>query len=296
MLEKDIENLISQNPDEFFGKGKFTLIGNQVTVGRKRIDILFQDNHGRKVIVEVKRGILSREASGQIAEYYGLLKSENSKDLIELILCANVIPPERKKFLENIGIECLELGIHRIVDLANKTGYIFLDDSHRSDRKFDPEIIKPNICDDVDESLTSVWIFQGNPKRYDVLNALSDPEIGNTIHWLVNQNRSKIKKGHLAIIWMSGQESGIYAIGRIECNPKLMSDPLNERKYWSDDSDSVDAFRVRISIIKRLLNNPIRKDTLLKIADLSGLSILRYCQGTNFPVRNKEWSVISSII
>ena len=47
MLEKNIDNLIE---------------------GR-RIDILFQDKFGRKIIVEVKRGILNREASGPVMEY-----------------------------------------------------------------------------------------------------------------------------------------------------------------------------------------------------------------------------------
>jgi len=75
----------------------------------------------------------------------------------------------------------------------------------------------------------SVWIFQGNPQRYDVLNALSDNEIGNNIHWLVNQHRKKIKKGHLGLIWMSGSDAGIYAITRINNDPKMMTEYLPEK-------------------------------------------------------------------
>jgi RecB family endonuclease NucS len=75
MLEKDIENLIAQYPDEFFPKEGFKLVSQQFNISGRRIDLLFEDNHNCEIIVEVKRGILTGEASGQIVEYYGLLKS-----------------------------------------------------------------------------------------------------------------------------------------------------------------------------------------------------------------------------
>jgi len=105
MLEKDIENLIAQHPDEFFPNSGFSLTGQQVKLDRCYADIIFVDKHKRKIIVEVKRGILSRDASGQVMEYYGLLKRQSPDAIVELILCANIIPPERKTFLETVGIE-----------------------------------------------------------------------------------------------------------------------------------------------------------------------------------------------
>jgi len=126
MLEKDIENLIAQHPDEFFPNSGFKLIGKQVKIGKCFADIIFEDRYQRKIIVEVKRSILSRDAFGQVMEYYGLLKNQNPIDNIELILCANVIPQERRTFLETIGIECKELGINFINQVAEKVGYRFI--------------------------------------------------------------------------------------------------------------------------------------------------------------------------
>jgi len=123
MLEKDIENLIANYPDDIFPSEGFKLISQQYNIEGKRIDILFEDRVKRKVIIEVKRGILNREATGQIAEYYGLLKSKNQDEYYELILCANVIPKERRLFLENIGIDCKELGISYISEIAKKHDY-----------------------------------------------------------------------------------------------------------------------------------------------------------------------------
>lgn len=126
MLEKDIENLIARHPEEFFPSSGFKLIGQQVKLGRCYADIIFEDKYKRTIIVEVKRGILPREASGQVMEYYGLLKAQNQNTIVELILCANIIPPERRTFLENVGIECKELGKKMINKIANKIGYEFI--------------------------------------------------------------------------------------------------------------------------------------------------------------------------
>jgi hypothetical protein len=297
MLEKDLENLIAEHPDDFFPDESFMLVSQQYAIDGRRIDILFTDKLNRKIIVEIKRGILTREASGQIAEYFGLLKSKNTGDFYEMILCANVIPKERRIFLEHIGIECKELGIAYISELAKRYNYVFLDDRQSTVTIENPSNQLPQtIIPDKNEQDVSVWIFQGNPQRYDVLNALSDTEIGNTIHWLVNQHKAKIKQGHLGIIWMSGSDSGIYALTRIECDPRVCEEFPAERKYWSDSTEKQTALRVQMTVIKRFVNNPILKVNLLKSDGLQNLSIFRQFQGTNFPVKNEEWRIISKFL
>jgi RecB family endonuclease NucS len=57
-------------------------------------------------IVEIKRGILRRDALGQIIEYYGLLRQRETSKNIGLILVANVIPKEMTVFpSEKLGME-----------------------------------------------------------------------------------------------------------------------------------------------------------------------------------------------
>lgn len=298
MLEKDIENLIARYPEEFFPNENFKLIGQQINVEGRRLDILFEDKLKRKIIVEVKRGILTREASGQIAEYYGLLKNQNLNESYELILCANIIPKERKTFLETIGIDCKELGYTLITDIANKYDYSFLDDRIEIPKIENTRKIKNDYGNEeiLKTEEPSIWIFQGNPERYDILNALSDPEIGNSIHWLVNQNKLRIKKGHLALIWMSGKDAGIYALGRIESDPQLFPEYLPETKYWIGEDEIKEKLRVKISILKRFINNPIKKEFLKTIPSLANLSILKQFQGTNFPVNDLEWFTLVSLI
>jgi len=296
MLEKDIENLIAKYPKEFFPKEDFKLINQQHSIQGKRFDILFEDKYGRLIIVEVKRGILSREACGQIVEYYGLLKNNFPDKIIELILCANIIPTERKTFLETTGIECKEIPIPLLVSIAEKYSYSFLD-SH----KFKPETIgydkarrelEKQSSDDI-----NVWIFQANPREYDILNSLTDEEIGDNQHWYVGQHKDKIKKGHIGMIWMSGKASGIYAVVIIESDPNFMEEYEAEKKYWlTTTKETGKMLRVKLKIIKRLINYPVFREILKTIPELEDLSILRFAQGTNFPVKKDEWQIISKLI
>lgn len=298
MLEKDIENLIARYPSEFFPNEKFTLQGQQVKLGQCRADILFVDNHDRKIIVEVKRGILSREAAGQVMDYYGLLKEIQPDAVIELIVCANTIPHERRVFLENAGIELKELGLSLIQRIAAKYNYKFLDDRKEQDDKILPansSKINTDVCQ-TEGSLSSTWLFQANPDRYDILNALSDPEV-QRYHWQVNQHIKKIKKGDIALIWMSGKEGGIYAVAEILCAPAIMREYPAEEKYWvSDEDKGVECLRVELVNKIVLMNTPIYRDELKAMEELKNLSILRIAQGTNFPVSAAEWHVIKKLM
>lgn len=294
MLEKDLENLIARYPEEFFPGQGLKLVAQQYSVGGKRIDILFEDKHQRKVIVEVKRGVLSREASGQIAEYYGLLKAENDDQFLELVLAANVIPPERRKFLETIGIECKQLGIARVSEIASKYGYAFSD-----------EVIHPGNAvkevpvgyEPMSKSSNSVWIFQANPQKYDVVGALSDQRM-HKLRWLVNQHKSDIKQGHLVLIWMSGndEEAGIYALARVESDPANLPELPEGRTYWVTEGMDKDALRVDLSILRSFINRPIVRKDLKTVQGLQKLSIFRNAQGTNFDVKDEEWQLISDFI
>ena len=76
----------------------------------------------------------------------------------------------------------------------------------------------------------------------------------------------------------------------------MLKENMPELKYWVADYEHELENRVRLSVLKRFINNPILRDKLLKIPELSKLSILRQSQGTNFPVRDSEWRIIAQLI
>lgn len=142
----------------------------------------------------------------------------------------------------------------------------------------------------------NIWIFQANPKRYDIVNALLDPALKEQ-GWTINQHKKEIRMGDTALIWMSGKKGGIYAIAEVISDPIFMVDRPEENKYWTAEKDrGRSRLRVRIKIIKSLVSDPILREELKNINELKNLSILRFWQGTNFPVNNSEWQVIKQRI
>jgi hypothetical protein len=293
MKEKDIENLIAQHPEDFFPKAGFKLVGQQVQLGSLRADIIFIDKYDRRIIIEVKLGILSRDAAGQILDYYGQIKNSAPSQFIELILCANIIPTERRTFLENSGIECKELGNAKIVEVAKKYGYAFIDERKSMPLAL-PDIAVTKSSEIIDKQ---VWIFQANPKLYDIWNALQDQEAINDFHWTVNQHKTDIKNGDIALIWMSGKEAGIYAIADITSNPYEGYESSADTRHWQKSEDRGKMrLLVKCRFSTMLINDPLLRCSIKTNEELSKLSILRQAQGTNFVVSNSEWSVLCRML
>ena len=76
---------------------------------------------------------------------------------------------------------------------------------------------------------SGAWVFQANPKRFDLLQALDD---GSAETWSVNQHRQDIQPGDRVWFRITGPAAGIYAIGRIVSLPRKES---NEFGDWHAD-------------------------------------------------------------
>jgi len=142
-----------------------------------------------------------------------------------------------------------------------------------------------------------VWIFQCNPSKYEIHRALSDNEVIDCFHWRVKQYKDKIVMGHLGLIWCSGNSSGIYAIAELISNPGKFKESDAEKKYWINDIDERGTqFRIKMKLIRKLVDDPIMKNDIIKINGLQDLSILRMPRGTNFPVRKEEWALLKILL
>ena len=136
----------------------------------------------------------------------------------------------------------------------------------------------------------TTWIFQANPKEYDILNALSDEKLENKMHWYVGQHKKRIKKGHVALIWMSGKESGIYAVAQIMSDPIETEEDEAEKPYWlSTEKDTTSTLRVKLKIVKTMINNPVFRHEV-KAKSLS--NPLRFLREQTFQLPMKNGSVV----
>ena len=296
MREKDIENLLAEHPYEFIPTQHLTLKGQQVRLGSSIADIIFEDEKNHLVIVEIKRGILRREALGQIIDYYGLLKKEAPEREIRLMLVANVIPDERKTLLiEKLGIDFVEIPPSKIKHVAEKYGYVF-SDLEKPDVVNDYKKTVEILGSEATTALRKVWIFQANPERYDVLNALSDETLQEDV-WLVTRYKDQIRSGDVGLIWMSGKEGGIYAVIDVISYPQKMYDPEQSAKYWVEETDKRQfRRRVKIRYKLKLTNNPIMREELKNLPELGKMEIFVNARGTNFKVTNDEWQVILNLL
>lgn len=137
------------------------------------------------------------------------------------------------------------------------------------------------------------WIFQGNPKYYDVVGAIDDLD---KITWAVNQYPKQIKGGDKAYIWLSGSEGGIVASGTIMCNPE-MKEPVTDDPYIHGESLKTDPYlAVDIEIERKLTSNIVLRSVLLADERTKRLDILTYPGATNFRLTKEQAAVIESII
>ena len=139
----------------------------------------------------------------------------------------------------------------------------------------------------------SAWIFQGNPKYYDVITAVETLE---TLTWAVNQYPKQIKGGDRAYIWLSGSDSGIIASGTILCDPEIKKPNLDDPYIRGDALKTEPYLAVDIKIERRLTHERVSRAVLLADERTKQLEILTYPGATNFRVGKAHEGVIESII
>jgi len=101
-----MEEIIAKHP-EIIENG-LILKGRQVYVSGLRIDLLFEDKFGDRLIIELKKGTVTRNHVAQLMEYSGAIP-ESERSITRVMLVANIVPPRWKKALDIHGIEYREL-------------------------------------------------------------------------------------------------------------------------------------------------------------------------------------------
>jgi hypothetical protein len=115
LSEKDMEDQIADNPEKFLEERSLRLLARQYSIGSYRFDLLFEDRHGGKLIVEIQKGTLDRDHTYKILDYYDEYRLANPRDHIDVLVVANQIPVERKRRLQDRGIAFVEIPVERFL-------------------------------------------------------------------------------------------------------------------------------------------------------------------------------------
>lgn len=117
LSEKLFEDALSQYPELI--EKDLKLFGRQMTYFGKRVDLIFIDRFGEKLIVEIKICNLKREALSQVLEYEGYILSEKDPTA-RVMIVANRMPLNLKKAMDHHGIEYKEITVKYLKDFLEK--------------------------------------------------------------------------------------------------------------------------------------------------------------------------------
>jgi hypothetical protein len=106
MYEREIEDALAGHPELI--EENLTLLGRQLTVAVRRIDLLFEDGNGRKLIVELKRGTIRDEHVGQVISYVGRILTKEDPTA-RTMLIATRVPLAFQTVLDHFGIAWKEI-------------------------------------------------------------------------------------------------------------------------------------------------------------------------------------------
>jgi predicted RNA-binding protein with PUA-like domain len=135
------------------------------------------------------------------------------------------------------------------------------------------------------------WLFQSNPKYYRILDAIRDLE---EMPWLVTRYGKQIAVGDGVLVWMSGEQAGIYAIAEIVSPPQVLTE-LPDLDYWLDSDLTKDKSFVTIRFLRKLLGQPLRRTELKQDRILANLLVIRAPNSTNFKVTLEEWERVRQL-
>ena len=144
----------------------------------------------------------------------------------------------------------------------------------------------------MDNSTRRTWIFQGNPHKYRLENALQNEK---EEWWNLNQHAKSVRAGDRALIWISGEKAGIYAIGSVLTAPEVRPDSTTGIGYWYNPTEGLKAkSRVRVRYERLLFKQPLRKAYLQADPNLWDMTILHMPRATIFAVSADEWQAIEA--
>ncbi|MBY4945230.1 EVE domain-containing protein [Cupriavidus respiraculi] len=136
------------------------------------------------------------------------------------------------------------------------------------------------------------WIFQANPRVFDVDRFLANGLRPFT--WLVTKYATDIDVGDRVYIWRASagekEKAGVIAEAIVVSPVSRIASDEQGAAFWSDTEQAqTEADRVWLQLIRRgSAKETLRREWLLKDAELQNMLILRQAAGTNFPLTEPE--------
>jgi hypothetical protein len=138
--------------------------------------------------------------------------------------------------------------------------------------------------------LVQYWVFQGNPTIYDVVGSL---KAGALKTWSVSAHKTRIKEGDKVILWLTGEQSGCYALCKVASKVKKAKDNKIEDKFYKDKSKNVAHDQVDLDILLDMAGEPLLKHELLELPEFADFNAGN--QGTNYTATREQYTKIQEL-
>lgn len=134
------------------------------------------------------------------------------------------------------------------------------------------------------------WIFQCNPKHYDLETALANE---TELSWGARQHVADMGPGDTVYLWRSGSQAGVVAVCTIVAGPDYGAWPPDPYDLEGEVPDSAPWVRLRIDT---RLDTPISKAAIIAADGLGDLTILKMPQGTNYALTEVQAERLAALV
>lgn len=204
-----------------------------------------------------------------------------------------IIPSQRQAIRNAFAEECLPEGATDDVDVDLHRIYAALTQAASGPIDFyrDPKYLRRWKTPDPRQQ--RVWIFQSNPKMFDLREVLRNPDVGpgTTDSWVLRQHGNDVADGDTVLFWVSGPDAGIYATGTI-----VGDSFVRPRESWEGDDAPAESRAIGYRLDRSLLDHPVKRADLINDPVLKDLQIVKQPNGTNFAVTNQQWEMLRKLL
>lgn len=146
---------------------------------------------------------------------------------------------------------------------------------------------------------SGAWIFQGNPKRFDIDEYLTEFDY---VYWSVPQHKDHVQVGDTAYMWRAGPDGGVVAIGEVAESatpadqikfPEVLADDL-----WVKSPEDAHSVKVGISLHEKRLSQEeamIARESFLAHPTLAGANIIRMPRPTVHKLTSEQAMAVAHL-
>jgi predicted HNH restriction endonuclease len=139
---------------------------------------------------------------------------------------------------------------------------------------------------------SGAWIFQGNPKRFDIDAYITEFDY---VYWSAPQHKENVQIGDTVYIWRAGSDAGIVAIGEVAESAtsvdKVKHPSVLAGDLWTEPPEDSHSLKVGISLSEKRLTEEeamVSRGSLINHPTLAVASIVRMPQQTVFQLTKEQ--------